>query len=208
MGNPSKIIIYILSFGVGLGQLKDPVKRPVLKSAILPGWGQAELGEPKRAKTYFIAEGALLLSWLGAYSAFQIQKTNYIAFAANHAQISTERKDHRYWVDIGNFSSIESYNAEHLRNRDIEGLYPRHSIWDWHWDREENRKHFERMRINSDLWELGSTFILGGIVVTHIISAIDALYLKRIRAMSKVTLTPEYDGRSGLPGFRLSYHFR
>ena len=37
------------------------------------------------------------------------------------------------------------------------------------------------MRINSDLLKFRINFIIGGLILNHIVSGIDALYLKRLK---------------------------
>ena len=45
-----------------------------------------------------------------------------------------------------------------------------------------NRKAFEKKRIGSDQLKLAATFGIGVLMVNHIVSAIDVLYLKRVIA--------------------------
>ena len=44
------------------------------------------------------------------------------------------------------------------------------------------------MRIKSDTWKLRASFLVGGMVLNHIISAIDALYLLRLK---NITFLPK-----------------
>ena len=48
----------------------------------------------------------------------------------------------------------------------------------------------EKIRIKSDQLAISGKFIAGAILVNHIISAIDALYLKRINSISTVRVVP------------------
>ena len=90
---------------------------PVIKSLIIPGWGQKSLSFSKRARYYNYVESGLILTILGTTTYSNILKKNYISFASNHAALSSSGKNHKYWVDIGNYDSINDYNNEHLRNR-------------------------------------------------------------------------------------------
>ncbi len=175
------ILILIIAGEVSLAQLDTTVysPHPVLKSALIPGWGQLGFKKSQRARSYFISEGILILATVGSRQISRIKKNTYVAYATEHAQVNSSGKDHQYWVDIGNYSTMDDYNAEHLRNRDTENLYPRGSEWNWVWDSKRNRTSFEKMRIQSDQWKQVSTFLIGGIILNHCISAIDALYLKR-----------------------------
>ena len=46
------------------------------------------------------------------------------------------------------------------------------------------------MRIRSDNLAMTGKFIIGGIVMNHIISAIDALYLTRLEKIKSISLVP------------------
>ncbi len=191
------------------GQTVSKIKpqNPVIQSAILPGWGELTLGNLRRARIFNISEGFLWLTFFTNVTASEIQRKNYIAYAAEHAAVSTTGKDHKFWVDMGNFKSLDDYNAEHLRNRDLNDLYPNQSTWNWTWDSAQNRSKFERMRINSDLWKQGATFVAGGIVLNHFLSVIDVIYIKRIQTITAVTITPVLDLYSHSSGYRLTVHF-
>ena len=65
--------------------------------------------------------------------------------------------------------------------------------WDWQWDTEGNREKFEDHRIKSDKYTWATKFVIGGIVLNHIISAIDALYLQNISLNEKVAVHTDSD---------------
>ena len=169
------------------------VLSPVFKSIILPGWGQYSLDHPKRGN-FFISGEILGIS----LSAFSFIKSNnvkdiYIAMAAEHAGTNESGKGHQYWVDIGNYNSSKDYNDEHLRWREYDALYPDDEMWRWQWDSEKNRERFENLRIESDNYELIGKFLIGGIIINHIISAIDAFYLKNISISDTVEVLSFYN---------------
>ena len=97
---------------------------------------------------------------------------------------------------MGNYSSMDDHNDEHLRFRDIDDLYPENEGWDWTWDSDKNKTTFETMRIGSDKLALRGKFIIGGLIVNHIVSAIDALYLTRLEKINSISMIPiiERDG--------------
>jgi len=155
---------------------------PTVKSFLIPGWGQHSLLKPRRGNKFIILESTLIISYLASLEISNRKKKNYIAYALQHANVSKAGKDHNYWVDIGNYNNLYDYNAEHLRNRDMDALYIKNSTWDWNWDLSARRTNFEKQRISSDQWRRTATFIMGGIVLNHIISLIDAVYLSRLQA--------------------------
>ncbi|NOZ03084.1 MAG: hypothetical protein GXO92_00545 [FCB group bacterium] len=187
--------------------LSPDSKPPILQSLIIPGWGEYLVQHPKRAKVFMLTESALWVSSLASFMISQIEEQKYIAFAADHAGVSTRGKNKEFWIDIGNYPSSEAFNTEHLRWRDFEALYPNTEAWQWEWDSGNNRSRFERIRIRSDHWALIGKFLIGGIVVNHIVSAIDVLYLKRIAVDQQLSFVPLYRTESNQFTYSLSIYF-
>jgi len=201
-------ILFIFSNVLLYSQIRaDQKLDPVFKSLIIPGWGQKTLGKPKRARFYNYIESGILLTLISSSTFSNIEKKNYKAFASRHAGISSSGKDHKYWVDIGNYNSINAYNDEHLRNREIDDLYSEDNKWSWGWDLESNRKIFENKRIRSDQLELFATFSVGALILNHLISSIDALYLKRISSNNSLSINPYKNLILGSIGYSLTLSF-
>ena len=164
----------------------------VLKSAILPGLGQLELGEKKRSKVFTLVEVTLLTTCLGSYYFYDKQIKNYKSFSAYHAGVNISNKNHKYWVDIGNYMNYGDYNQEHLRFRESEDLYLHTQQWSW--DLEINRKKFKKMRINADIMKRRINFIIGSVIINHIVSSIDVYYIKRLKSNTSLYIDPKSKG--------------
>lgn len=192
----AKILRYCLILSVLIplvsGQSVDSRVSPVLKSLILPGMGEFQLNQTKKGRTFLLTESILWLSVLTCNKASKYQDETMRSIAANHAGVDVSGKDDQYWIDIGNYSSRNKFNAEHQRWREPEVLYDPDIEWNWSWDSHTNQKKFEARRINRDRWALSGKFLFGGIVINHVVSAIDALYLKRILSQHEVTILPAY----------------
>ena len=203
------ILISIIVCNLNLyGQIQKESKLdPVIKSLIIPGWGQKSLGKPKRARLFNYIESGILLTLITSSTFSNIEKKNYIAFASKHAAISSSGKDHKYWVDIGNYNSIENYNDEHLRNREMDDLYPDDKKWSWDWDLESNRTIFENKRIRADQLELFATFSIGALVLNHVVSSIDALYLKKVSTNKSLSIKPYRNQILGSVGYSFTLSF-
>ena len=185
-----KTKIIVISFiGIIFGQSFD--FHPATMSAIVPGWGESKLLNKKRSRFFFLTEITLWTTCLSAYSFSYHQENQYKTFAVKHAGILSDNKDHKFWVDIGNYLNLEDHNDEHLRWREMEALYTEDSYWNW--DSKKNMEKFESMRINSDLLALRGKFIIGTIVVNHIVSAINALYLERLGKLQSISVLPYID---------------
>ena len=193
-----------------LGPVADnqkPLISPVVKSLVLPGWGEYSLGNQIRGRIFVLSETTLFLAILGSHFISKRQETEYRAYAAEHAGISPVGKDRQFWVDIGNYSSLLAFNEEHLRWRDFNALYEDNDTWTWAWDSNDNRERFENMRIASDSWMLRSSFFIGGVVLNHIVSAIDALYLSKISNIKETVVFANYDPYLDKAGLSLNFYF-
>jgi len=199
-------VLYTQQLGPTVDQQK-PFFSPVVKSLVLPGWGEYSLDNQIRGRIFVLSETVLLLAILGSYSVSQRQETEFRAYAAEHAGISPFGKDRQFWVDIGNYSSLLAFNEEHLRWRDFNALYEDNDTWAWAWDSGNNRERFENMRIASDSWRLRGSFLIGGVVLNHIVSAIDALYLSKISNIKETVVSPHYNPYSDEMGLSLTVSF-
>ena len=83
---------------------------------------------------------------------------------------------------------MNEYDAEHLRMRD--GMEGKWAGRNWQWDTVKHREKFESMRIQSDRLSLAGQFFIGGIILNHIVSAIDALYLYRLENIESFSVIP------------------
>jgi len=180
-----KIIIIILVF-ISFTKGKDYQISPVIKSFIVPGWGEKVLQNTSRARLFSNIELSLWTACIGTYAFSFNQMLNYKSFAVEHAGVSSVGRNKKYWVDIGNYIDVDSHNSEHLRWRYFDELYDESS--EWYWDNRKNMKKFENMRIRSDYYAKAGEYIIGTIVLNHIISAIDALYLLRLK---NITFLPK-----------------
>ena len=199
-------VLYTQQLGPTVDQQK-PFFSPVVKSLVLPGWGEYSLDNQIRGRIFVLSETVLLLAILGSYSVAQRQEKEYKAYAAEHAGIDLIGKDRQFWVDIGNYSSLFTFNEEHLRWRDFNALYEDNDTWAWSWDSSNNRERFENTRIASDSWRLRGSFLIGGVVLNHIVSAIDALYLSKISNIKETVVSPHYNPYSDEMGLSLTVSF-
>ncbi len=161
---------------------------PMIKSLLVPGWGEASLGYQKSSRFFIHTETILMIGCLTAYKLGEMERNKYITFANEHAG-AKNINDHKYWVDIGNYNSNQTFDEEHLRMRD--GKEGQWSSYPWLWEGGSSlRTRFERMRINSDKLFFTGKFIIGGILLNHIVSGINTLYLTRLKNNNRLSLSP------------------
>ena len=194
MDKSYKIIVLIFLSTINFHFAQDGLKiapkiPPTIKSAILPGWGEYELNKNSRGNFFITTEIIGIALTTFSFVRSNNITTTYKSIAAEHANVVIDGKNHQFWVDIGNYDSQIDYNNEHLRWREFDNLYPNEANWNWDWDTESKRKEFEDFRIESDQLKLLGKFFIGGIVLNHIISAIDVYYLKNISLNEKINFS-------------------
>jgi hypothetical protein len=153
---------------------RKSVALAALYSLLLPGMGELYAEGFSTGKYLLIAEGVL---WLG-YAAVEIHgndlRDGARSYAAAHAGADATGKDDDFYVNIGNFMSLEEYNDKQLRDREPEKLYDPLEGYNWLWDSDASRLAFRDQRIGSENMYNNQKFIGAAIIVNHIISAINA----------------------------------
>jgi hypothetical protein len=126
-----------------------------------------------------ISEASL---WLG-YAAFSIYG-NWLLndaynYAAVHAGISNDgkEKDDQFYIDIANYSNYEQYNNERLIFGQYDKLYYPDKGYYFYWDNEVNRRKYREDKLAGDRIKNDRLFIVGAILVNHVVSAISAIVL-------------------------------
>ena len=183
---------------------------PILKSLILPGTGENSLNFNHRGRVFLLVESTLWFSLISSVLMSDILQREFQTSAAEHANILPSGKNREFWVDIGNYESREIFNQEHLRFREFDAVEKyENDEWNWNWDgATSKRKYFESLRIKSYVWSLTGKFLIGGIVINHIVSAIDVLYLKnRNRSTESFTFSPYFNFTANSFTYNLFYNF-
>ena len=182
----------------------------VWKSLILPGWGEYSLNQNKRAKFFVLTEALLWVGFGGSILSSRLEKNTYQSFAREHAGVGLGDKPRQFWVDIGNYNNRDEFIEEHLRWRDFEAIEAYgDEIWDWHWDSNSNQLYFEEKRVKSDKLQLAAKFFIGGIILNHIVSGIDALYLSRKLSGKNLSLMvlPKINNSKEVMTYQISLSF-
>ena len=154
-------------------------REAVLRSLLIPGCGQHALGAEKLARGFMVAEAGL---WIGYYLASETAQwyhQNYRAFAALHAGTDYALKSDIYYFWLGQYDSIQEYNTEQIRRRDLDSIYPTDNGYDWSWDDTANRQRYNQLRQAGLLASKGASFLMGSMVLNRVVSAINILFLTR-----------------------------
>lgn len=154
--------------------------KPFLKSLLIPGWGQYSQERFKKAAAFIGLELAFWGGMYGVKTYGEWLENDYKAYAALHACIDPGGKNHDFFVDIGNYNSIDDYNQTQQLERDYNSLYLSEGYY-WQWDSSTNRNTFEDIRIKSDGYKNSVIYFAGAIVLNHLVAAIDAARHSKIQ---------------------------
>ena len=181
-----KSIILILFLIPLIGNLNGANYKihPSIKSAVIPGLGESSLSKTSQSRFFNLMELTLWSTFLGFHNFSNHKRLQYMSYAAKYAGVSIKNKNHKYWVDIGNYLSLSDHNEEHLRWRQINDIYNKE--FDWSWRSRNHMEKFEKMRISSDKLAKYGQYTLGVITLNHIISCINSLYLSRLNNQLKI----------------------
>ena len=153
---------------------KKSVGLAVFYSLLLPGMGELYAEGFSSGKYFLIAEGVL---WLG-YAAVEIHgnglRDGARSYAVAHAGADVAGKDDDFFVDLGNFMTVEEYNEKRLRDRELERVYDPAAGYSWRWDSDASRLAYKDQRIASENMYNNRKFVGIAILVNHIVSAINA----------------------------------
>ena len=177
--------------------------KALLKSLIIPGWGERSLGFNERSNIMLTSEATL---WLG-YGLLKVLSTRtddqMVNYAVTNAQVDPAGKSNSYFDDVGNYVSLASYNDQMLRDRRPYLLYPADQGYDWQWESESNRKTFKDIKFRRNLYAHFAVYSLGAVTLNHVISAIDVLWLHNTKL--NMQAAPIMSGQT--QGIALSLNF-
>ena len=182
-------LILILIFLINNLHGKNYEIHPSIKSAIIPGWGEASFSKTTQSRFFNLMELTLWSTFLGLHNLSNHKRLQYKSYAAKYAGISIENKNHKYWVDIGNYLTLLDHNEEHLRWRQINDIY--NEEFEWSWRSRNHMNKFEQMRISSDKLTKYGQYALGVITLNHIASFINSLYLSKLKNNLKIYSFPK-----------------
>lgn len=177
----------------------------ILLSLVLPGLGEWIAGEKGRAKIFMSFELGLWASYFGIREYANVLERDYLTFAAVHAGVDTRGQAKQYWIDIGNAANIYSFNEKRRIDRNLGATYPETEKYFWQWDNEANRVEYSDLRDKQDNWKQIGTFMIGGMILNRIVSAIDIIRLvRRHKKASTGMIESEKDRRYSY--LHWSYH--
>ena len=162
----------LLASTVSVKQSKTVQGTAFWQSFLVPGLGQLATGRRAVGYAFMTTEAGLIGGLVGLRIYAGRLEDNYRLYAGQHAGIANE-KEHQYYVDLGNWMDVRSYNEARLRDRSFDAMYTDPGDA-WKWDSDESRARFKSMRIASDEARGKALLLVGGLVLNHLFSAVDA----------------------------------
>lgn len=151
----------------------------VVYSLLIPGWGEWYVDRFDQGRYSLIAETGLWMSYFSLQRYGTWIRNDARQFAVVHANAQIAGKNDQYFVDLGNFNDTYEYNGKKLIDRTPDRLYDADQGYYWRWDTDENRKAYRALRVSGEKVFNNSKFVIGAVIVNHIISAVNAARLAR-----------------------------
>ena len=199
------LLLMIILFPL-LGNAADPAEThpSVLKSTLIPGWGEHSYGASKSGYLFNSIEVALWIFAGVASTAATNHENDLYYFAAEHGGITNPQGKSDIFLDrVSKFESMDAYNEQMLRNRQWDRLYSAERGENWSWDSIEKRQEFFDIKTQRYLWRQRLTYSFGAIALNHLVSTMDALYLKRTHAT--LSIHPQINENSAGLRFNLTF---
>jgi len=146
----------------------------VLLSLAIPGAGETYADNFSSGKYYLISEAGLWITYFGFNMYGSWIQTDAREFAKTYAGVSLQGKNDKFFVNVGNYMSVDEFNSIKLLNRQSDKLYNPPSQYYWKWRTNQERLRFRRMRIQSDETYNNLKFVGIGVLLNHIASAVNA----------------------------------
>ena len=190
---------------------KKSLSKAFFYSLLLPGLGEAYVGHTDYTKIFLTTE---ILGWgllIRNFLQVQWRTEDYENYAIQHAGINNQGQDAQYWIDIGKYDNIYEYNEQRRRDRNVDAIYGESGKYYWQWDNRDNRLYYDLKRIQTREIEQMEIYYIGGIVLNHLVSAINALrlarnYNKKIKELSW-NFDAKYDRNTGFITLSISKSF-
>ncbi|HEY6627154.1 MAG TPA: hypothetical protein VIZ21_09375, partial [Ignavibacteriaceae bacterium] len=104
------------------------------------------------------------------------QEDNYKSYAATRAGVIHENKDEDYYANIGDYTSVYSYNDQKALERNFDEMYDEEVNF-WKWNSTDERRTYRDMWNSSETASNNIQFVVGGLILNRIVSAINAARL-------------------------------
>lgn len=156
---------------------KKNVGLAILYSVLLPGMGELYAEGYASGKYFTIAEAGLWLAYGGMRYYSDRQKDNYFSYAESYGGVKNmSAKNGDYYADIGNYLNINDFNDDMAKQGRFNKMYNT-ATHSWNWTTNSERKSYRELWSSSESWNNNIRFVVGGMILNRIASAINAVRL-------------------------------
>ena len=148
----------------------------LVRSLILPGWGELKMEETKRSRILMASDLSIFVTYFLGKSFNASYIDQYKAYGALYANADMSGKDYSFVVSMSDYNSMDEYNQDMSNRKNYDDIYES-SDYNWEWDSTNKRLKFNKMRENSIISGKFAEFAVAGLIINRVISAIDILYL-------------------------------
>lgn len=154
-------------------------KKAALLSALLPGLGEYYVGQKKKATYFFAVEALGWISFLGFRTSGSWREDDYLNLACDKAGIDLEGREEWMLDYVSFYDDIYIYN-ELGRALDRNRPYlPDNDANHWVWASAADKEAFRDLKNGSKESYRRANFTLGALLLTRIVSVIDAIHAAR-----------------------------
>jgi hypothetical protein len=153
---------------------KKSVGLAAVYSLLLPGMGELYAGGFASGKYFLLAEGILWLTYAAVDIHAGSMREDARVYSVVHAGVDRSGKDDQFFVNVGNFATVDDYNDKKLRDREPDLVYNPANGYNWRWDSEASRLTFRDQRVASEDMFNNRKFVGAALLVNHVASAINA----------------------------------
>jgi hypothetical protein len=156
---------------------KKSIGLAILYSLLLPGMGELYADGYESGKYFTIAEAGLWLTFGGMKYYSNREKNNYFSFAESYGSVTNMGgKNGDYYADIGNYLNISDFNDDMAKQGKFDKMYNT-STHNWNWNSNTDRKSYRELWTSSESWNNNIRFVVGGMILNRLVSAINAVRL-------------------------------
>ena len=167
----------IINLNSDLSNEKKSVGLGIVYSLLLPGMGELYADAYGTGKYFTIADGVLWGTLIGMSAYSNWQEDNYKTYAASLAGVVNDgNKNEDFYANIGDYTSIYTYNDQKALERNFNEMYDEEAYF-WKWNTTDERRAYRDMWNSSETATNNIRFVVGGLILNRVISAINAARL-------------------------------
>ncbi len=192
--------------------------RLLLKSLLIPGWGQVSL-DRNYGYAMMTAEVGIISSLFYLDNEEQLKKTEAYEYALKYAHIQPGTYSAEYYAHLSKYSSsgydAGGYNAmirqaaiaEYPGDPEAQTAYINQHIYTddyaWNWDDTSNRRKYGSIRADINNYQDYAKMVSGVMILNHLVSAVDILRMKADNPRTQLS----FGVLNQHPILMLDYHF-